>query len=189
MSLDKSELMALLSEVDVLLGRKIMLVAAGGTALTLLDAKPSTIDIDFTGPADDIDEFSKAENSIPHGFKIDKYKDGAVFTQILPDDYLQKSKRIKTNLRNIDLRTLHPLDIVASKVGRLNERDKQDITTCVRKFRLAKAKVKKRAGEVQYAGNEDIYDDNLKYVLDNFFGSRVKARKRLECTAAKGSRF
>lgn len=30
--------------------RKELLVAAGGTAMTLLDLKPSTIDIDFTMP-------------------------------------------------------------------------------------------------------------------------------------------
>lgn len=69
--------MTLLSEIDdALLGRRITLVAAGGTALTLLDIKPSTIDIDFTGPAADIDDFSRIERLVPHGFKIDKYKDG-----------------------------------------------------------------------------------------------------------------
>ncbi|MEO9296058.1 MAG: DUF6036 family nucleotidyltransferase [Nitrososphaera sp.] len=170
--------MALLSEVDLLLNRKIVLVAAGGTALTLLKVKPSTIDIDFTGPADDIDEFSRVEKLVPHGFRIDGYKDGAVFTQILPGDYLQKSKRIKTNLRKIDLRALHPLDIVASKVGRLDERDKQDIAACIEKFRLAKDEVRKRSKKVQYAGNEDIYSGNLKYVLDNFFRPHRTRRRR-----------
>lgn len=72
--------MTLLSELDGGLGKRIILVAGGGTALTLLDAKPSTIDVDFTGPAEDMDEFSRVEKSIPHGFRIDKYKDGAVFT-------------------------------------------------------------------------------------------------------------
>jgi hypothetical protein len=179
MPLDKSGLIALLSEVDGRLDKRITLVAVGGTALTLLDAKPSTLDIDFTGPAADMDEFSRVEKSIPHGFKIDKYKDGAVFTQILPDDYMQRSKRIMTNLTNIDLRALHPLDIVASKIGRLNEHDKQDIDTCIRKFRLTKSQVAERAKRVQYAGNEDIYNNNLKYVLDNFFGPRSTNLKKL----------
>lgn len=161
--------MALLGEIDIILGRRIVLVAAGGTALTLLKAKPSTIDIDFTGPAKDIEELSRAEKSIPHGFKIDKFKDGAVFTQILPNDYLSKSKKVRTDLKRIDLRALQPLDIVASKMGRLNARDKQDIETCITRFKLTKQQVKKRAGEVQYAGNEEVYNSNLDYVLTHFF--------------------
>lgn len=178
MPLDKSGLMTLLSEIDALLGRRIALVAAGCTALTLLDVKPSTIDIDFTGPAADIDEFSKIEKLVPHGFRIDKYKDGAVFTQVLPDDYLQKSREAETGLRNIDLRALHPLDIIASKIGRLNDRDKQDIDICIKKFGLSKDAVKKRAEKVHYAGNEDVYNGNLRYVLYNFFEPHLKTRKR-----------
>ena len=161
--------MALLARFDEELERKIVLVAAGGTALTLLNAKPSTLDLDFTGPSEDIAMFDRAEKAIPHGFKIDKYKDGAVFTQILPDDYLQTSKKIRTNLNNIDLRALHPIDIVATKIGRLDERDKQDIQTCIRKFHLSKRQVEMRSREVQYAGNEDVYSTNRKYVLKNFF--------------------
>lgn len=170
--------MTLLSEVDGLLDKRIVLVAAGGTALTLFNAKPSTIDIDFTGPGADMDEFGRVEKSIPHGFKIDRYRDGAVVTQILPDDYLQKSKKISTKLKNIDLRALHPLDIVASKIGRLDERDKQDIETCIRKFRLTKNQVKERAEGVRYAGNEDVYNINLRYVLDNFFDPPSSASKK-----------
>ena len=167
--LDKSQLLNLLVRLDEELERKIVLVAVGGTALTLLDAKPSTLDIDVTGPSEDIAIFDRAEKAIPHGFKIDKYKDGAVFTQILPDDYLKKSKRIRTNLRNIDLRALHPIDIVATKIGRLDEWDKQDIETCIRKFHLSKNRIDKRSREVQYAGNEDMYNSNWEYVLENFF--------------------
>ena len=52
MPLDKSGLRGLLTAVDEALERRIILVAAGGTAMTLIDLKPSTIDIDFTGPYD-----------------------------------------------------------------------------------------------------------------------------------------
>ena len=44
--------------------------------MTLLDAKASTPDIDFTGPARDIDEFQKVDKTLPHGFKMDLWKDG-----------------------------------------------------------------------------------------------------------------
>ena len=56
-----------------------------------------------------------------------------------------------------------------------NERDKQDIETCTIKFKLTKNQVNSRAKKVQYAGNEDVYSSNLKYVLENFFSPRDAA--------------
>jgi len=47
MPCDKSALFDFLSELNENLPKKIILVAAGGTAMTLLDLKPSTIDIDL----------------------------------------------------------------------------------------------------------------------------------------------
>jgi hypothetical protein len=103
--------LALLARFDEELERKIVLVAAGGTALTLLNAKPSTLDLDFTGPSEDIAMFDRAEKAIPHGFKIDKYKDGAVFTQILPDITRQlrarRSRDITHRVNRTDFSTFH----------------------------------------------------------------------------------
>ena len=153
---------------DKELEQKIVIVAAGGTTLTLLGAKPSTQDIDFTIPSEYVPLFDKAEKAIPHGYRIDRFKDGVVFTQILPQHYLKKSIRITAQLENIELRALQPLDIVASKVGRLDERDKEDIKACIGKFKLSKKMVERRTKQVQYAGNEDLFN-NLDYVLNNLF--------------------
>lgn len=169
MPLDKSGLMGLLTAVDGELQRRITLVAAGGTAMTLLDLKPSTIDIDFTGPYDDIKEFNRIQKSIPHGFKVDTWTDGAVFSQMLPDDYLEKSIPAKTKLKKVQLKALHPLDIVVTKMGRLNERDLQDIESCIKRFELTKNQIVRRANQVQYAGNDKVYDLNLQHVLKRFF--------------------
>lgn len=174
MPLDKSGLLWLLEAVDSELEDKITLVAAGGTAMTLLNLKPSTIDIDFTGPRDDIAQFNRIQRSIPHGFKIDTWSDGRVFSQDLPDDYLEKSVAIKTELKRIDLRVLHPVDIIATKIGRLNDRDLQDIGACIKRFRLKKRQVEERARAVQYAGNEEVYDANLQNILRTFFGKSKK---------------
>ena len=173
MPLDKSRMMGLLEAVDDELARKITLVASGGTAMTVLDLKPSTIDIDFTGPYDDIAEFNKIQKGIPHGFKIDTWTDGMVFSQSLPDDYLKRSIAVRTKLKRIDLRALHPVDIVVTKIGRLNERDAQDIEACIRRFKLKKSQIAKRAKTVQYAGNEMVYATNLEYVLKSFKKSRM----------------
>ncbi len=50
MPFDKKRLLDFLEISDREIAKEITLVAAGGTAMTLLDTKPSTIDIDFTIP-------------------------------------------------------------------------------------------------------------------------------------------
>ena len=47
MSLDNTKLLDFLVEVDKELSRRIVVVAVGGTAMTLVKAKPSTIDVDY----------------------------------------------------------------------------------------------------------------------------------------------
>ncbi|MGC1131429.1 MAG: DUF6036 family nucleotidyltransferase [Nitrososphaeraceae archaeon] len=169
MSLDKNRLFEFLEEIDKELDFEITLVAVGGTALTLLDVKPSTIDIDFTVP-NYFEEFRDFLLTLSHGFKIDLYHDSMVFTQILPEDYLKKSKLIKTpQLKKISLRSLDPIDIVVTKIGRLNDRDKQDIDICIKNFRLKKADIIKRANSVEHADSEDNYQANLQIVLNTLF--------------------
>lgn len=167
--MDKSMLIGLLEQVDKELNRRIDLVAVGGTAMTLLDLKPSTIDIDFDLTSEDSGELEKALNAIPHGFRIDIFMDGLIFSQQLPDGHLERSIPIKTGLRKIRLHALHPLDIVASKIGRLNERDLQDIEACIREFKLTKGEIEKRAKQVEYIGREENYIINMNCVLKRFF--------------------
>ena len=155
--------------MDKELGRSVILVAVGGTALTLLSAKSSTIDVDFALPSDDYDEFKKTLKIVPHGFEVHCFHDGMIFSQGLPDDYLRKTALVKTKMKNINLRTLSPLDIVVTKIGRLDDRDKQDIRACIDKFDLTKTQVSKRAKRVDYVGREKNYQINLKYVVTNFF--------------------
>ncbi|MFA5896651.1 MAG: DUF6036 family nucleotidyltransferase [Thermoplasmata archaeon] len=168
MPLDESRLMEFLEVVDAGLRRRIVLVAVGGTAMTLLDLKPSTLDVDFTAPAEDADAFTETLRTLPHGFKVDCWKDGAVFSQFLPSDYLERSLPIR-HLRHIDLRALHPVDIVVTKIGRLDERDIQDITACIRTFRLTKDVILERARQVTYVGREANYKANLRHVIGRFF--------------------
>lgn len=162
--IDVSGLLEFLSVVAEDLTRHVTLVAVGGTAMTLLGLKPSTRDIDFTGPGEDIATLKTVLKSIPHGQKVDLWPDGKVFSQFLPDDYLEMSIGIE-ELRNISLRALHPVDIVVTKIGRLDERDKQDIETCVRARRLTRSAIEKRAAQVEYVGNRENYDYNVQYML------------------------
>jgi hypothetical protein len=166
--LDSRILLDFLGEVGKELKRSITLVAVGGTALTLLKVKSSTVDVDFTIPGEDYALFKETLSGIPHGFEVDCWKNGLVFSQILPDDYLAKSILIR-NMKNIHLRALNPVDIVVTKIGRLDQRDKQDIETTIKKFNLRKRQVAKRAEQVEYVGRKENYKENLNYVLENFF--------------------
>jgi len=120
MSCDKTALLEFLEVINEDFTRRITLVAAGGTAMTLLDLKPSTIDIDFTIPAVDRVEFEQVLKNNPPGYRVDRWTDGYIYCQKLPKDYLEKSIRIKEFSR-ILLRALHPLDIVVTKIGRLTK--------------------------------------------------------------------
>ncbi len=169
MPLDKGRLSGFLEVLDKELKRKITLVAAGGTAMTLLDLKPSTIDIDFIVPSEHAQEFKQALSNVSHGFRIYCWEDGMVFSQILPKDYVKKSIAMKTKTKNIELKALHPLDIVVTKIGRLDARDIQDIEACIRRFKLTKNQITRRASKIQYVGREENYQINLQHVIKRFF--------------------
>ena len=170
--LDMSRLFDFLDELDQELsrkGRKVTIVAVGGNAMTLLNLKPSTIDVDFTIPSEDYSSVDLALKILSPGFSVDMWQDGAVFSQFLPEDYLEKSIEIKTDMNFLHLKALQPLDIIVTKIGRLNERYTQDIEVCIKEFNISKTQIAERAKHVELPGNEDIYQENLKYVLNKFF--------------------
>ena len=134
-----------------------------------MNAKPSTIDVDFTIPGEYFGEFEVAKKTVQPGFRVDLFCDGAVFITILPDDYLKKSKLIKTKLKKIELRALHPLDIVVTKIARLDRRDEQDIEACIKKFKIKKAQIKKRAAQLGFVAGDKDFQVNLQSVLNKFF--------------------
>jgi len=95
MPLNKKQLLDFLEELDKELEREITIVAVGGTAMTLHNAKASTTDVDFTIPGDDFDEFKRILDITPHGFKVDMWTDGLVFSQDLPRTILTKASQSK----------------------------------------------------------------------------------------------
>jgi len=169
--LSSRQIIEFLEEVGKNLEESITLVAAGGTAMTLYKLKSSTIDLDFTGPARDITLFNKAVRLSQPGFKVDTWPDGQVFSQFLPSDYLRKSRHLR-KVGKIELRALAPVDLVVTKIGRLDERDYDDIEACIRGSKLAKRTIVQRAERVQYVGNEAVYKDNLETVTKGFFGKK-----------------
>ncbi|MDE1863238.1 MAG: hypothetical protein KGI33_10025 [Thaumarchaeota archaeon] len=161
MSLDNTKLLDFLGEIDKELNRKIVLVAVGGTAMTLLKTKPSTIDVDFTIPVKYYADFQAALQNVQAGFQVDAYQAPMVFTTSLPEDYLKRSKPFNTGLKRIELRALHPLDIVVTKIARLDGRDKQDIVSCMKRFKITRRQILKRAKEIKSLADDQDFQDNL----------------------------
>jgi hypothetical protein len=170
MPYDKKDLLDFLEIINESLTKKITLVAAGGTAMTLLDLKPSTMDIDFTLPSSNWQDFEQALKRNPSGFKIDRWTDGYIFCQALPSDYIEKSIKIK-EFSHISLRALHPVDIIATKIGRLNPRDIQDIETIIKTCKIQETEIKARALQVSptYVPKEEDYLYHLDWVIKKFF--------------------
>ena len=123
----KNDLLDWLKEVDEKLQYKIVVVAVGGTAMTLLGLKASTRDVDFCVEGKHSNMFRKITKN--DTFKVDLFFDGFIFSEQLPEDYVEKSNKILTPLSNMDLRTLSLIDIIITKVARYNARDEEDIET------------------------------------------------------------
>lgn len=172
MSLDKKSLLEFVKLIDSELEGPVDIIAVGGTAMTLLDMKRSTIDVDFDFPADEgLASFKKAMKAITPGFRVDIFLGSQIFSQKLPDDYKNMTISIRVGgLAKLKLFALHPVDIVLSKIGRLSDRDVEDIRTCIQKYGLSGARIRKRGNAVEEAGNENVYRENLEFVLKNFFG-------------------
>lgn len=193
---DRQALLKFLANADKAIpaaDRKITLVGAGDTALALLELKPPTVHLDFTGPdSDDLVAFERActtnTNTAtstattttaagagaaippPNGFQVHIWNGGKVFGQQLPDDYIKASMQVSAGLLNrIDLRALHPLDIVATKIEKLAESDMRDIKACIRQFKLGKNQISKRARALQSVGDEAKFERNLEHVLSLYY--------------------
>ena len=167
--LDKKRLMDFLRAVGEKLDGEVEVTAVGGTAMTLLGIKASTLDIDFNADSESHKAFKKALAGLQHGYRIDLYSGGLIFSQQLPEDYVSKRLPVKAGFKRLKLYALHPLDIVATKIGRLNERDIEDIGDCIRAYRLTKKEVSSRAEETEYVGRRESYETNLRYVLGKLF--------------------
>ncbi len=135
---NRPELLNFLKNIDGKLPHEILIVAIGGTALTLLNLKDSTKDIDFDIPLKKDEEallslFKRMDFEqesfawfTPTGLRIDIFKQGYIFCSQLPLDYVEKSK-IVVKLDKIVIKTLSLEDIIVTKLGRGDERDFTDI--------------------------------------------------------------
>lgn len=169
--IDKNELLLWLAEKDKLLEKQITLVAVGGTAMTLLGLKSSTIDIDFCLAKKEKKLFENILDKKDKQWKIDLFVDGYIFSEQLPSDYIEIAKEIK-RMNHIVLKALHPVDVVISKAARLNARDEEDIAALA--TFVNKEDLLRRFEKVvnTYAGKEEDYKYHMEIIVKRFFSTK-----------------
>lgn len=169
---DKQDLLAYLHQIGNELKKKVTLVAAGGTAMTLYDLKEATKDVDFCAQTrEDWASVHSAAKKVKSGFRLDLFREGHIYILQLPDDYMTKSRPLKAQFKNLVVKLLSPIDIILTKTSRLNERDIEDIRALVSKKRVDKRKLIERYELVKstYAGNEAAFQDRFEQVIKEFF--------------------
>jgi len=173
--INADELFELLESISGYLGRKINMYALGGTALTILGIKQSTLDIDIN--IDSKSEYKHITKIFEQiGFeKIGTYRwltqEGLAFdlffgsnilgTNLLPD-CLEKSKFIKS-FGMINIYTLSAYDIIISKLARGDERDFNDIKKI---FESEKIDVKKLVERYEKTMEVSVVGQYKQKILD-----------------------
>jgi hypothetical protein len=144
--IDKQGLLDRISAWDTFLKRKVHLIACGGTALTLLDVKPSTKDIDLIVP--NLNEHEYLVTILKQlgyksasgwgwkrqdGFIFDLFKGKSVHTTELLESPLEKGNHILVKeFDRIYLGVLNYYDIIISKLFRAAAIDIDDCLVLVK---------------------------------------------------------
>ena len=179
--IDKTGLLDRLSIWNGFLKRKVHLVACGGTALTLLDVKPSTKDIDLLVPV--IGEYqylirtlkdlgyksaSGAGWARDDGFIFDLFPGKRVHTTELLESPLDKGNNIPVKeLTHIYLGVLNFYDIIISKLFRGTGIDMED---CLMLMRVKGKEVNmvKLAERFNETALYDVSEDRVRKNLEHF---------------------
>ena len=106
---------------------KFILIAVGGTSLTLRDIKPSTKDLDFMADGIEIEKLKKYVKRIyeKNKCKIDVWQSPYIFSTALMKDFSSDLYKIKFG--HFDVRIINLVDNAVAKLSRFNEADREDI--------------------------------------------------------------
>jgi hypothetical protein len=148
------------------LRQPIKMLIAGGMAIHLYTAARVTTDVDA--------EFSK-RILLPNDLIVET-KDGDMLYldpnynstfALLHEDYQQDAVPVPIGTDLIHVYVLSPVDLIVSKIARLNGPDKSDIAAIIAKFGISAVEIERRAEEALagYVGNVDYLRMNLREVL------------------------
>ena len=173
--INSDRLFKLLQSISKFVDIKIRMYALGGTALTLLNIKKSTLDVDINiATKKEYDYTLKTFDNIgfkrigtmrwisQEGLAFDIFHGSNIMgTDLLPD-CLTKSKFIRS-FGNIELYTLHLLDIIISKLARGDTRDFEDIKSILENEKID---IKELVDRYQKTMEISIVADERQKLLD-----------------------
>ncbi len=186
--LNKDHLLTILRVWDGFLKKRVHLVACGGTAMTLLGIKESTVDIDFLIPEDDeyidlvymLDEtgYKKIYSTrwaSKDKFIFDLYPGNIIYmTELLESPLEEGNSTVLHEFKHISLRVLNDYDLIISKIFRCDLVDKEDCLTLIenRKGNFDFGKLKERYFETSSYSvfdeqNKRNYELFVKYLKEN----------------------
>ena len=182
--LNKQTLIELLGQWNAFLRRKVHLVACGGTALTLMDIKPSTKDVDFIVPIEP--EYRYLIKTLKDlGYKQQTgsgwKKSGDLFvfdlfmgqrihtTDLLESPLDRRNHKLFKEFSHLYIGILNPYDLIASKLFRGTPVDFEDCLMLIksRKLSIDLLRVEQHVKELaSYDISEDRIIGNLEYFLN-----------------------
>lgn len=176
--IDKQGLLDRISAWDGFLKRKVHLIACGGTALTLLDVKASTKDIDLLVPNED--EFDYLISILKQlgyksasgwgwsrddGFIFDLFRGDSIHTTQLLESPLEKGNNILfKEFNHIYLGVLNHYDMIISKLFRGTDIDNED---CLALLKAKKSEIDLVKLEKQFR-QAASYDVSEEVVIKNW---------------------
>ncbi|MEK6886524.1 MAG: DUF6036 family nucleotidyltransferase [Nanoarchaeota archaeon] len=171
--IDAGELFELLTSISKYVEQELHLYALGGTALTILKIKPSTLDVDINIDNEkEYDYLCKIfgeigfERKAPYrwftqeGLAFDLFHGSNILGTQLLHDCLTKSRFVQS-FGKIKLYTLSPYDIIISKLARGETRDFNDIQDTLKHEKLNVIELIKRYKETMETSIVSEYKQKL----------------------------
>ncbi|MBT5021712.1 hypothetical protein HOK51_08650 [Candidatus Woesearchaeota archaeon] len=173
--INTNRLFNLIKSISSFVDREIFFYALGGTALTLLNIKNSTLDVDINIESEK-DYLYVCELFDQIGFKksgpirwisqegiaFDIFHGSYILGTDLLHDCLNKSKFIES-FGKIKLYALNPLDIIISKLARGDDRDFEDIKSI---FKSEKIDLKELVDRYKKTMETSIVSNSKQKLLD-----------------------
>ena len=177
----KKELLDEVGAWDGFIGRRVSLIACGGTAMTLLGVKDSTRDIDLmvpvkseyeylTGTLEDLGykRVTGSGWSRGSGFVFDLFPGKKIDTTELIEDPLEEGNHIPIkSFSRIILGVLNDYDLIISKLFRGYPVDGEDCLALMRAKR-DEIDIEKLTARYRETASYDISDDRLLKHFDSF---------------------
>ncbi len=177
--LNKEDLFNTLSAWNDFLKKKVHLVACGGTALTLLDIKESTKDIDFIVPVEaeyvylvkTLKELGYEQKTGSgwsrkgESYIFDLFRGNRIHTTELLESPLEKENHVRIReLTHIYLGVLNHYDLITSKLFRGDTVDFEDCLSLI-KIRRKEIDFKRLEGRFKETAKYDVSEERI---LKNF---------------------